>query len=176
MDATRPHGPRTRSRLAGLHHIKSTSDDPPRVPSLRSAGLHHIKSTSDDPPRVPSLRSRSRSRSLSRPVALSTRSPRGRMDGAGARARASATVARRRHIATRDVGSRLGSRESRVLSRSFVREVSRRARSTSTSFVRAFSRSVDVDVGGSNFIHSFIRGGWRRRRCARCARRRRGRR
>ena len=90
------------------------------------------------------------------PVALSTR------PGAGDAVRATGegdegTVARGRHIATRDVGSRLGSRSSRVVSRSFVRDARGRSRGR---FGRAFGRSVDVDVGGSiSFIHSFEANG-----------------
>ena len=115
-------------------------------PSPRDRGRRvAVKSTSDDSrtspfPLIPS-----------RPVALSTR------PGAGGAVRATGegdegTVARGRHFATRDVGSRLGSRSSRVVSRSFVRDARGRSRGR---FGRAFGRSVDVDVGGSiSFIHS----------------------
>jgi len=125
--------------------------------------------------RVPSLRSRSRSRPVpSRRVIHSSR--RGRRGcgrrGHGTRRRSRGDDTSRRGTSGRDSGvarresSRARSFETRAVVRSRVR-----------SFVRAFGRSVDVDVGGSiSFIHSFIRGGWRRGRCARCARRRRGRR
>ena len=80
-----------------------------------------------------------------------------------------------RHIATRGARTRLGSRESRR--RSFE-EVGLETRAVDVDVVRSRRSVGGIDVDGRwidfiSFIHSF-EAGWRRRRCARWARRRRG--
>ena len=104
--------------------------------------MTHHESLPFDPDPVPS-----------RPVALSTR----RGEGDVARARGNGTTRRsgraRETTTHRDAGRPVASRESRVLSFSFVRLRSRRARSTRET-VRAFGRS-STSTSFDRFIHSF---------------------
>ncbi len=148
-----PH--RTNARVDAIHARDAMAAGRPRrsrlvdgrvpVPTVHAIEVGGSPSNRRVMTHYESLRSRSRPVPSRYPL-VPARATRVRATGA----RDEETVVRRRHIATRDVGSRLGSRSSRVLSRSFVRDA--RGRSFARSVGRSTSTSVDRF---HSFIHSF---------------------